>query len=99
LSVLALGASAIALADWEDHERLSRDRLVSLIDHRKTGQRLELPAKNLSNLDLSRIDFHAANLSASIFNGANLTQANLDDCNLTVSFFEGAKLNIPPSLP
>jgi uncharacterized protein YjbI with pentapeptide repeats len=72
---------------------LSRDQLLAALAATPSGTAPALSAKNLSNQDLSGIDFRRANLSASVLNGARLTGATLDGCNLTVSFFEGATLS------
>jgi len=91
LALIALTASALG-ADWEGYQRLSRDELLATLAGSRQGSRPQIYAKNLSNVDLSGVDFRGANLSASVFNGAKLMRARLDDCNLTVSFLERADL-------
>ena len=90
-SILAVAAHQAAAADWPDHERLTRDQVVAALAA-APGAPVSFYAKNLSDLDLSGIDFKGANLSAAVLNGSNLTGANLSRSNLTVSFAEGANL-------
>ena len=86
-----VAAHQAAAADWPDHERLTRDQVVAALAA-APGAPVSFYAKNLSDLDLSGIDFKGANLSAAVLNGSNLTGANLSRSNLTVSFAEGANL-------
>jgi uncharacterized protein YjbI with pentapeptide repeats len=85
-----LFATAVAAETRPGYERLSREQLVSALAAAPVGA--PFTAKDLSDQDLSGLDFRGANLSASVFNGSQLSGAKLDSCNLTVSFFEGAKL-------
>src|ERR1700730_15010486 len=91
VAAVILGSHAVtAFADWEDHQRFSRESLIAKLAHVVPGSKPDLKAKNLTDLDLHGINFHGADLSSTVFNGANLRGANLDNTNLTVTFFEGA---------
>ena len=79
-------------ADWPGHERLTREQVVAALERASPSVPADFYAKNLSGLDLSRLDFKGANLGAAVLNGSDLTSANLSRCNLTVSFAEGANL-------
>jgi uncharacterized protein YjbI with pentapeptide repeats len=92
LTIAALfGSAGMAIADdWPGYERLSREQLIAALADSSPKHPAELTAKNLSGLDLAKVDFKGANLRASVLNHSNLQGANLSGCNLTVSFGEGA---------
>src|SRR5687767_3555656 len=87
-----LSCTAVLAEEWAGYEKLSREQLVTRISEARDAP-AALTSKNLSEQDLSGVDFRGANLSASVLNRAQLTGAKLDKCNLTVSFLEGAKLS------
>src|SRR5215468_701558 len=89
---LAVTPQPSSAADWLGYEKLTREQVVTVLAKASSSAPASFYSKNLSNLDLSRIDFKGANLSAAVLNGSNLTSANLSGCNLTVSFAEGANL-------
>lgn len=90
--MLLMARAPAAFAEWEGHESMTRESLISTLSTAIGAPRIDLRAKNLSGLDLHGIDFKGANLSSSVFNGANLRDAKMDNTNLTVAFFEGADL-------
>jgi mxaJ protein len=79
-------------ADWPGYEKLTREQVVAALAKASASAPTDFYSKNLSELDLSGIDFKGANLAAAVLNGANLTSANLSRCNLTVSFAQGSNL-------
>lgn len=83
----AVHSGAVVADDWAGYERLDRAKVVTALTG--TGP-ADFYAKNLSNLDLSAIDFKGANLAAAVLNGSKLQHANLANCKLSVSFGEGA---------
>src|SRR5215470_3475415 len=89
---LAVTPQPPSAADWLGYEKLTREQVVTVLAKASSSAPASFYSKNLSNLDLSRIDFKGADLSAAVLNGSNLTSANLSRCNLTVSFAEGANL-------
>src|SRR6185295_535776 len=91
LAAVLLPPSAGA-ADWPGYEKLTREQVVAALERASPSAPADFYAKNLSGLDLSRLDFKGANLGAAVLNRSDLTSANLSRCNLTVSFAEGANL-------
>src|SRR5215475_2035156 len=89
---LWVASQAVIAADWPGYEKLTREQIVAALFKSSDAAPANFYAKNLSDLDLSGIDFKGANLGAAVLNGSNLTGANLSRCNLTVSFAEGANL-------
>src|ERR1700736_1780593 len=76
-------AMAQAHAQWDSYERMTSEALRGAIAHAPSGTRPDLTGKNLSGLDLAEVDFHGANLSASVLNGAKLTRARIHRTHTT----------------
>jgi quinoprotein dehydrogenase-associated probable ABC transporter substrate-binding protein len=79
-------------ADWPGYQKLTREQVLAALAKAPASAPADFYSRNLSELDLSGIDFKGANLAAAVLNRSNLTGANLSRCNLTVSFAEGANL-------
>src|SRR5215510_13815576 len=73
---LAVTPQPPSAADWLGYEKLTREQVVTVLAKASSSAPASFYSKNLSNLDLSRIDFKGANLSAAVLNGSNLSNAN-----------------------
>src|SRR5512143_128149 len=91
LALVMRYAAEAGADEWAGYEKLTRDQVTSALGSGSAPANLY--AKNLSNLDLSGVDFKGANLSAAVLNGSNLSKAILAGCNLTVSFLAHANLS------
>lgn len=80
--MLTSGAPAAHAAD------MSAGQVTQALFKAKTGEPVDLNAKNLRELDLAGIDFKAAKLAGSDLYGADLSGANLKGADL-----KGASLN------
>ena len=77
---------------------LSKEEVLQILKNSSREKPAYLWGKNLTNLDLSNVDFKGANLSASWMNNTNFSGADLSGTNLDIAFMykanlKGAKLD------